>query len=595
MLSLLRNRTLAGRLNRYAALLIRTNRLSPDYSAAYCGRLSIMFMPCNTRRVKFAPIRVLGLMFFVCLVGLPLSASADLKGDVGYTKLVNSLNVLGIAIPNGNGVPISLVESGGNAYWPNTTHPELSAASDPLGQSTTFIDGTNLAGRTVGSHPTSMALWFFGNSLSFAPGANTVTVYEASNYLSNILHAPNGTPAGTQNFRVQNFSWVGSYDQLPNDGIPPNAQETADGIAALRRFDYVINRDNITAVVGINNNTDPLPHLLGQSYNSIAVGKTNGVHSSGLTNLTDYGPGRSKPDIVAPQSTASASTASTSSAATMLHSVVAGTDAAKSQVIKAMLMAGATKNEFPTWSRTASQPLDDTFGAGELNVFNSYLMTQGGEYAGSTGDPTLVGTHGWDYGNAQPGGGNEIKYKFVVPTGRTAPDLSILLTWNVDIPGSFTGQSLANLNMALTDSFGQTVDQSLSAVDNVEHIYLTNLAAGDYTLTISSDASRDFGLAWRMSTLSDITSADFDEDGDVDGRDFLTWQRGFGKLIDSLHADGDADGDGDVDAADLAIYQDQFTPGVIDPPPLILASVPEPGSLVLLAGGALAFLLKRRR
>ena len=160
--------------------------------------------------------------------------------------------------------------------------------------------------------------------------------------------------------------------------------------------------------------------------------------------------------------------------------------------------------------------------------------------------------------------------------------------------GSFTGQLLADLNMTLTDSLGQTVDQSLSTVDNVEHIYLTNLTAGDYTLTISTDTSRDFGLAWRMSTLSEIASADFDDDGDVDGRDFLTWQRSYGKLINSLHAEGDADGDGDVDTADLAVYQAQFTAGAIDPP-MILASVPEPGSMVLLASGLLAFLLKRRR
>ena len=522
-----------------------------------------------------------------------LSVRADLKGDIGYTQLVNSLGVLGIPVPNGNGVPISLVESGGLTYWPDTDHPsnDFAAVTDALSTAMNFVDGSG-GNKSESSHATSMARLFFGNSSSVAPGANMVMVYAANDYLSSILRAPNGTPTATQNFRVQNFSWIGSYDNTPED--PPTAQEIADGVATLRRFDRVIDSNNITAVVGINNVTEPLPHLLGQSYNAISVGKTNGIHSTGLTNLTAYGPGRSKPDIVAPQGTTSAATASTSSAATMLHSVVAGTNAANSEVMKAMLMAGATKTEFPTWTRTASQPLDDTFGAGELNVFNSYLMTQGGRYAGSAIVPTIVGTHGWDFQLASPGAGNEIKYKFVVPTGKTAPDLSILLTWNVDVAASFTGQLLANLNMTLTDSLGQTVDQSLSTVDNVEHIYLTNLTAGDYTLTVSTDTSRDFGLAWRMSTLSEIASADFDDDGDVDGRDFLTWQRSYGKLINSLHAEGDADGDGDVDTADLAVYQAQFTAGAIDPP-MILASVPEPGSMVLLASGLLAFLLKRRR
>lgn len=52
-------------------------------------------------------------------------------------------------------------------------------------------------------------------------------------------------------------------------------------------------------------------------------------------------------------------------------------------------------------------------------------------------------------------------------------------------------------------------------------------------------------------------SADFDADGDIDGSDFLAWQRGFGNS-NPLPSDGDADEDSDVDAADLAIWQSQF-------------------------------------
>ncbi|MCA9259999.1 MAG: hypothetical protein KDA61_12395 [Planctomycetales bacterium] len=52
-------------------------------------------------------------------------------------------------------------------------------------------------------------------------------------------------------------------------------------------------------------------------------------------------------------------------------------------------------------------------------------------------------------------------------------------------------------------------------------------------------------------------SADFDSDGDVDGADFLTWQRGFGTLS-AAKMDGDADNDADVDADDLAVWQTQF-------------------------------------
>jgi len=57
--------------------------------------------------------------------------------------------------------------------------------------------------------------------------------------------------------------------------------------------------------------------------------------------------------------------------------------------------------------------------------------------------------------------------------------------------------------------------------------------------------------------LPAVDSADFDDDGDIDGFDFLTWQRGFGSPSPAM-SDGDADNDGNVDAADLSIWETQF-------------------------------------
>ncbi len=54
------------------------------------------------------------------------------------------------------------------------------------------------------------------------------------------------------------------------------------------------------------------------------------------------------------------------------------------------------------------------------------------------------------------------------------------------------------------------------------------------------------------------TGPDFDGDNDIDGSDFLAWQRGFGKTEGAVPADGDADGDGDVDGQDLATWEIQF-------------------------------------
>ena len=64
-----------------------------------------------------------------------------------------------------------------------------------------------------------------------------------------------------------------------------------------------------------------------------------------------------------------------------------------------------------------------------------------------------------------------------------------------------------------------------------------------------------------MFSASDVASpgfipdsADFDGDNDIDGSDWLAWQRGFGTL-DAHKRDGDADNDADADAADLLIWQ----------------------------------------
>ncbi|TXG86980.1 MAG: hypothetical protein E6R14_02090, partial [Thermomicrobiales bacterium] len=55
-----------------------------------------------------------------------------------------------------------------------------------------------------------------------------------------------------------------------------------------------------------------------------------------------------------------------------------------------------------------------------------------------------------------------------------------------------------------------------------------------------------------------ITSADFDENGFIDGADFLQWQRGLGISGGAVRGDGDANVDGRVDAVDLAVWRDAF-------------------------------------
>jgi hypothetical protein len=128
---------------------------------------------------------------------------------------------------------------------------------------------------------------------------------------------------------------------------------------------------------------------------------------------------------------------------------------------------------------------------------------------------------------------------------------------------------------------------SFSHADGAFELHLPPLAPGQAWSTEELLTTGE--LAVVASTAS---SADFDEDGDVDGADFLTWQRGLGLTGETNRANGDANADGNVNGADLDVWQTQFTA------PLAVTSTiptPEPTSFLLLAAAPLACFAARRR
>jgi hypothetical protein len=70
---------------------------------------------------------------------------------------------------------------------------------------------------------------------------------------------------------------------------------------------------------------------------------------------------------------------------------------------------------------------------------------------------------------------------------------------------------------------------------------------------------------------------DADLDGDVDGRDLLSWQQGFGG--DNGWSRGDFNGDDAVNRSDLQIWQNNYG---FSRPGLVVAAVPEPSVFLLL-------------
>jgi hypothetical protein len=84
--------------------------------------------------------------------------------------------------------------------------------------------------------------------------------------------------------------------------------------------------------------------------------------------------------------------------------------------------------------------------------------------------------------------------------------------------------------------------------------------------------------------------ADFDNSGTVDGRDFLTWQRGFGGP--GTDATGDANGDGQVNTLDYNEWKSKFG----GPPATAAgAGVPEPASAALAVAALATTVAGRRR
>ncbi|MDZ4659495.1 MAG: hypothetical protein SH868_18140 [Bythopirellula sp.] len=76
--------------------------------------------------------------------------------------------------------------------------------------------------------------------------------------------------------------------------------------------------------------------------------------------------------------------------------------------------------------------------------------------------------------------------------------------------------------------------------------------------------------------LFDFAESDFNYSRSVDAADLAIWQTGYGTASGAARTVGDADGDGDVDGRDFLVWQRQVDGGAA-----ALAAVPEPGTVVL--------------
>lgn len=77
-----------------------------------------------------------------------------------------------------------------------------------------------------------------------------------------------------------------------------------------------------------------------------------------------------------------------------------------------------------------------------------------------------------------------------------------------------------------------------------------------------------------FATPTPVVAGDYDNDSDVDGNDFLVWQRGFGSNVAPPGTDPDGSANGVVDAADLTVWRNNFGAGAA----AAARAIPEPSN-----------------
>jgi hypothetical protein len=265
----------------------------------------------------------------------------------------------------------------------------------------------------------------------------------------------------------------------------------------------------------------------------IAVGRTDGFHQQGSVEVDAvYGAGRTVPTLVAPMGTTSAATPVVSAAAALLvqtghqgglslsegSATITGVgtvyNAERSETIKAALMAGAdretantsTTNDITDYRSTGhdtANGLDSRYGAGQLNMHNSYRILAGGEQRSFQNGGSDITARGFDYGTiGRVNGVQGAASYFFNATGDVT--LFASLVWNADVSNDaqLTAR-LYNLDLSLFDvTNNQLVAASASLLDNTENLFFNLLLGNRYEMRVTtnepSNFSWDYALAWRM-------------------------------------------------------------------------------------------------
>lgn len=417
-------------------------------------------------------------------------AQADRKPTlddlVGVTAMRRRL---GVKAPAGRGVVIGQVEGQAGQYLPVTRG---------RWQGSTAVVAQGGPSDAFG-HAASVGRKIYGTG-GVAPGIEIVHAYPVEAWMKNVLNLGTPKPPTDTPEKLVNHSWIGDHPR-------------ADRI--LRRVDHYADQRGVTIVAGVNNGASPVPHLLGSAYNVIAVGNADGNNSGGYTRVEVTG--RCKPDLVAAGGLTSYTTAAvTGVVACLLEYVDRMPEAQRAaarrpEVLKAALLAGAARDL--KWQPDEGKPLDETLGAGHVNVDRSLLML----IAGRAAPGKLPVRAGYALEDATVGDTD----RYTITTSRPMGPVGVALTWHRRIDGRtavnrearsarwLDTPRLTDFDLRLVNlDTGRPVEVSESAIDNVELIHVPELPPGRYAIDVERvgkglDPQWRYGLAYLFEPMRD--------------------------------------------------------------------------------------------
>ncbi|MEM6638553.1 MAG: hypothetical protein AAF610_01485 [Pseudomonadota bacterium] len=441
-----------------------------------------------------------GVALLTALVSIPALAGGHRPG---YDRLVAEF---GDRVPDGRRIEVAQVEppspligddedASRRSHIPGRHRPEF--------RGVTFL---NVADNALddSSHATTTGRALYGRGTSVAPGVNRVHLYTANEFLRGL-----GRPSGLGPARVWNHSWIG--------GLPEQ-----DG-RVLRALDSAVVRRGWVVTCGIANNPRKRnPPLLASAFNVLAVGRSDGNHSTRLSAVDGpYEATVHRPHLVASASKTSEAAPRVGSVATLLlDALVADPVPGRrpdddARIVRAALMAGADRRLKRAEGAPSGPPerldvntpngLNAQFGAGELNVYESgRIVLTGAAEPVPERDATWQSVESSGYWHARrvgQVGGTGLASRLALTPPR-AGTLTVALIWDWS-PARRNHPSDLSLAVFTGESEPRLIQRVDGHADTGEHLQIAIADGERIDVVVGAarphDARTPFAVAWRVS------------------------------------------------------------------------------------------------